>query len=49
MLGFCYHRLGMYRDAEKQLLSSMKQSPSIFGAMLLSKVKTLLIGRFDQC
>ena len=38
MLGFCYHRLGMFRDAEKQLQSSMKQQPTIFGAMLLAKV-----------
>ncbi|EDQ89506.1 uncharacterized protein MONBRDRAFT_32314 [Monosiga brevicollis MX1] len=38
MLGFSYHRLGMYRDAERQLQSSLRQRATIFGAMLLAKV-----------
>lgn len=36
-LGMCYHRLGMLRDAEKQLLSAMKDQPMIITAVLLAK------------
>ncbi|EGD72448.1 hypothetical protein PTSG_00470 [Salpingoeca rosetta] len=38
ILGFCYHRLNLFRDAEKQLKSSFKQTPSILACMLLAKV-----------
>eukprot|EP00049_Salpingoeca_infusionum_P004994 m.86886 g.86886 ORF g.86886 m.86886 type:complete len:508 (+) comp12818_c0_seq2:144-1667(+) len=38
ILGYCYHRLGMLRDAEKQLKSSLKEQPTIFATMLLAKV-----------
>ena len=38
MLGFCYHRLNLFRDAEKQLKSSFKQQPSVLACMLLAKV-----------
>jgi len=39
MLGFAYHRMGLYRDAEKQLTSSLKTQPTIVGCMLLAKVR----------
>ncbi len=37
-LGLCYYRLGLYRDAESQLLSSFKQQPMIFTTLVLAKV-----------
>eukprot|EP00042_Codosiga_hollandica_P043094 m.404376 g.404376 ORF g.404376 m.404376 type:complete len:503 (+) comp56475_c0_seq18:50-1558(+) len=37
-LGICYYRLGMYRDAEKQFLSSLRSQPMIVTTLLLSKV-----------
>eukprot|EP01147_Barroeca_monosierra_P008324 gene8324-870_t len=38
ILGFCYHRLNLFKDAEQQLKSSFKQHPSIFTCLLLAKV-----------
>eukprot|EP00043_Microstomoeca_roanoka_P027879 m.16263 g.16263 ORF g.16263 m.16263 type:complete len:505 (+) comp8043_c0_seq1:78-1592(+) len=38
ILGFCYHRLNLFREAEKQLKSSFKQQPTVFACMLLAKV-----------
>ena len=37
-LGQCYYQLGMYRDAEKQLLSSLKQQNMIITRLHLSKI-----------
>lgn len=45
MLGFCYHRVGLFRDAEKQLLSSLKSQPTIFTCMLLAKVRGVFVNR----
>ena len=38
-LGLCYYRLGMYRDAEKQFLSSIRAFPTIYTTLLLAKVR----------
>lgn len=38
ILGFAYHRMGLFRDAEKQLASSLKTQPTIMACMLLAKV-----------
>lgn len=45
MLGFAYHRMGLYRDAEKQLTSSLKTQPTIVGCMLLAKVRRIMARR----
>ena len=37
-LGKCYHRLGMFRDAEQQLKSALKQHVAIDTVLLLGKV-----------
>ncbi len=37
-LGKCYYRLGMYRDAEKQYVSALKQQKMIDTILLLAKV-----------
>ena len=37
-LGKCYYRLGLYRDAEKQFQSALKQQPTIDNYLYLSKV-----------
>lgn len=39
LLGYAYQRLGMYRDAQKQLASSLKMQPTITACMLLAKVR----------
>lgn len=38
MLGGCYYRLGMHRDAEKQFKSSIVSQPMVFTTHLLAKV-----------
>lgn len=43
-LGLCYYRLGLYRDAEKQFLSSLRDHPTIYTTLLLAKVYV----RLDQ-
>lgn len=35
----CYLRLGLLRDAEKQLLSSVKEQPMLISSVLLAKVR----------
>lgn len=37
-LGRCYHRLGMYRDAEKQFRSALRQQPMLLTSLELAKV-----------
>eukprot|EP00052_Salpingoeca_macrocollata_P015276 m.121642 g.121642 ORF g.121642 m.121642 type:complete len:499 (+) comp19633_c1_seq2:60-1556(+) len=44
MLGLCYMRLGLLREAERQLLSAQKEQPTILTALLLAKVYV----RLDQ-
>ncbi|XP_067931248.1 tetratricopeptide repeat protein 8-like [Watersipora subatra] len=41
-LAKCYIRLGMYRDAERQLLSALKQQPMIDSYLLLAKCNVKL-------
>lgn len=43
-LGRCYLRIGLARDAEQQLRSSLRDTPSIVGLLMLAKVYT----RIDQ-
>ena len=38
MLGACYYRLGMFRDAVKQFKSSLAAQPMVFTTHLLAKV-----------
>lgn len=38
MIGFCFYRLGMHRDAERQLQSSFKDQPMVLTCLLLAKV-----------
>jgi len=41
MIGFCFYRLGMYRDAERQLQSSFKDQPMVLTCLLQAKVASL--------
>ena len=41
MLGLCYYRLGLFRDAERQLGSAFKDTPMPLTALLLGKVRLL--------
>ena len=38
MLGLCYYRLGLFRDAERQLLSAFRETPMVLTALLQGKV-----------
>jgi len=38
MIGVCYYRLNMFRDAEKQFLSSLKDQSTVLTSHLLAKV-----------
>jgi len=42
-LGKCYHRLGMFRDAEKQYVSALKQQIMVDTVLLLGKVCQLCV------
>ena len=44
MVGLCHYRLGMLREAEKQLLSANKTQPMVLTYHLLAKVYV----RLDQ-
>ena len=39
MLGLCYYRLGLFRDAERQLASAFRDTPAVLTALLQGKVR----------